>query len=140
MRKSRTSFGYNWCERRLEETALKEKFKLLRGGWPDYVLIKGGKVTFIEVKPNGAHISEVQSRMFSLIKALGWQVMIAVNGDLEDLIPFEEYEKQMGEMLTSVRKFLREENAAKIREKQRAENGRPVLRDIMEDFKNGKVQ
>lgn len=78
--------------------ALAEGFEVIRNGWPDFILVKGSEVVFIEVKAEkraGGHgeqhlLHVDQLRLLRVLEALGLKVRIS-QGDIKTLYTVSEY-------------------------------------------------
>jgi Holliday junction resolvase len=91
----------NDAEKWFVTDALTAGYEVVRGGWPDFVLVKDDQVIFVEVKTQhiGKHemlLSAHQLRMFLLLERLGLEVRISLDGDLTRLFTIQEYMKQTG--------------------------------------------
>jgi hypothetical protein len=82
----------NWCETHLKLTAKQEGFELLRNGWPDFLLVRGEEVVFVEVKPKGQQLSDAQLKVLTVLDRLGLKVRIAVNGELTNLMTLTDFQ------------------------------------------------
>jgi hypothetical protein len=57
--------------------------KVYRGGWPDFLTIKEGKPTLIEVKSGSSKLSPSQVKMHKALRVLGLTVTV-LNTDEKD--------------------------------------------------------
>jgi hypothetical protein len=83
----------SWCERHFEMVAENEGYQIVKNGWPDYVLVKGDEIIFVEVKTKGDMLRPVQVGMLLLLERAGAKVRVAVNGELSNLVTVMEYLK-----------------------------------------------
>lgn len=88
----------NEYEERLREDALACGYEVLRKGWPDFVLVRGTEVIFVEVKPpvfhagwSGHYLSVDQLRMAKVLEGLGLKVRVTIAGELGDLQDLDAY-------------------------------------------------
>ncbi len=51
-------------------------FEVIKGGWPDLLVAKDGKLQFIEIKGNGDKLSPKQIRVAQLLKSAGISVQV----------------------------------------------------------------
>ncbi len=78
--------------------ALAKGYEVLRRGWPDFCLVKGEEVIFVEVKSlehggdsPAARLTPDQVRMCKVLQRMGMLVYIAVDGNLNDLCDLDDY-------------------------------------------------
>jgi len=60
----------NPLEREISEIYRKQRWQVLRAGWPDFLLVRNGYLVGIEVKSPPDKISAVQARMFNALSLL----------------------------------------------------------------------
>ena len=65
-------------------------------GWPDYLVIRDGKVGLIEIKGPEDHLQHDQVVMFDILTAIGLEVLICRDGDPNKLITVDEYIDSLG--------------------------------------------
>jgi predicted type IV restriction endonuclease len=65
-------------------------------GWPDYLVVRDGKVSLIEIKGPEDHLQHDQIVMFDILTAMGLEVLICKDGDPEKLITVDQYIYQQG--------------------------------------------
>jgi hypothetical protein len=59
------------AERKFQQDALKAGWEIFRAGWPDYLIIKGKKYSFVEVKGRGDCLNLKQKLMLNTLLGLG---------------------------------------------------------------------
>lgn len=73
-------------ESRFEIQAAQRGHRSYSKGWPDRLLLMGKEVLFVEVKGEGEPLRPHQWEILQVLKTLGLRVVIAVNGDLDNLV------------------------------------------------------
>lgn len=74
-------------EEKFKKTALAKGYTIVKGGWPDYVLVKGKKVRFVEVKQPYQTLSKEQLMVKEILQKLNLDYRIydgcweAMSGD-----------------------------------------------------------
>lgn len=56
-------------ERYVYGQLLRNGYQIYRGGWPDFMVVKEGKVRFIEVKATHDSVSKAQKRMHKAFRS-----------------------------------------------------------------------
>ena len=64
-------------------------YEVIRGGWPDFLAVKGDEVLFVEVKPSNdvAHFKKNQRRTLSILKSLGLKVKVFTPEHMDAPLP-----------------------------------------------------
>ena len=94
----------NWCEEHLQLVAKQEGFEVLQNGWPDFLLVRGEEILFVEVKPKGQDLLASQLKIHRALEKGGLKVRIAINGELATLMTLDEHQVMMKTM-TATSKF-----------------------------------
>jgi Holliday junction resolvase len=82
------------AEGRLSQQALAAGYDVYKNGWPDYVLVNGDEILFVEVKTIGyPYLSIEQVRMLRILGRAGLKVRIALEGQLGTLYTLDEWLK-----------------------------------------------
>jgi hypothetical protein len=81
----------SWCDKHLALVAKKDGYEVIRGGWPDFLLVKDGKALFVEVKSKGSPVRPTQLKYLRVLEQLGLNVRISVNGEISNLVTLDEY-------------------------------------------------
>ena len=64
-------------ERVIKEEYEKDGWVVFKPSWPDFIMIKDGKIKLVEGKSVGDRLSQNQKESFELFRRLGWEVEIA---------------------------------------------------------------
>lgn len=84
----------------LVKGALVRGYEIVRAGWPDYALVRGDEIIFVEVKPRrpkGARpdamycLSGKQLRTLKLLERLGLKVRVALDGKMDQLMTVDNF-------------------------------------------------
>ena len=59
------------AEAKFKCEAIKKGWKVLRNGWPDYLIYKDDQIAFVEVKDKGDWLKPNQIEMLSLLSKFG---------------------------------------------------------------------
>ena len=65
------SLGTSRHEKIFSAEATKKGYTVLRGGWPDFLIHKGGKICYVEVKGSGDKLRDGQRRMLKMLAKTG---------------------------------------------------------------------
>ena len=80
-----------WAENRFNSEAGQAGYKVHATGWPDFVIENNWRVVFVEVKRIGESLKENQLRILQLLEKLGLNVMISIDGALDNLVSLTEF-------------------------------------------------
>jgi hypothetical protein len=86
----------NTFESNFEIQADSLKWRWLNQGWPDYLVWKEGKISFVEVKGPRDTLRPGQLRMLDILSYAGLEVSILPNGNIEQAITVDQYLSQNG--------------------------------------------
>ncbi|WP_287588263.1 VRR-NUC domain-containing protein [Candidatus Borrarchaeum sp.] len=87
----------NELEKKFKEEAKRRGCEVLRGGYPDFLVIPPeGDPFFVEVKKDGTYLTKKQHKMIRTFSQLGLSVFISFNGEWACMAnPSDYYRKSM---------------------------------------------
>jgi hypothetical protein len=81
----------NAFESNFEVQASSLGWRWLNQGWPDYLVWKNGKISFVEVKGPRDTLRPGQVRMLDILSYAGLDVSILPNGNIEQAMSVSQY-------------------------------------------------
>jgi hypothetical protein len=82
-------------ELRFKQAALVDGYEVIKGGWPDFILVKGDEIVLVEVKSgvstHSKSLCDRQLRVMRLMENRGFTVRISDQGDLTRLYTIVEW-------------------------------------------------
>lgn len=81
----------NWSERQFLQKAVGKSARVLRNGWPDFLVQRDGKTIAVEVKRGADDLSDTQIRMFDALGLVGIPVYVWNPRRPSVLVPWHKY-------------------------------------------------
>lgn len=81
----------SWAEERFVEEATRAGYEVHATGWPDFIIGNKWRVVFVEVKRAGESLKGNQLQILQSLEKLGLNVMISIDGALDNLVSLTEF-------------------------------------------------
>lgn len=69
--------------------------KVMRAGWPDFMLVEDGRIYAVEVKSKYHRVSAVQAAIFETLEKKGIKVSVWTPGKPDRLLPWHLWNREM---------------------------------------------
>lgn len=90
------------------------KTRVLRNGWPDFLIVEDGKTYAVEVKRDSDEIRDAQRRMFTALEAAGIKVFVWSPSKPSALTPWAKWSPRKAERVTLYPRMRRGGSGAKV--------------------------